>query len=76
MSTWWKDNGKHRPLASTIMPELQQLAEEADQRAQQSTSDNPFSDVKRDDDDEPSDSMTPEQRAEYEAAIANMRESA
>lgn len=76
MSAWWKDNGQHRPLAATIMPELQQLAEEADQRAQQSISDNPFADVPPADDEEPADSMTPEQRAEYEAAISGMRESA
>lgn len=64
MATWWKDNAKHRTLAGTIMPELQQIAEDAEKRALQVTSDNPFADMPPADEDEAGDSMTPEQRAE------------
>lgn len=77
-ATWWNsDEGKlARPVARTIMDELQAIASQAE-RDTVHNDDDPFAGRgSASDDDEAGDSMTPEQRAEYEAAIANMRDSA
>lgn len=68
-SEWWKANTDKRALANTILPELQELAEEAEKRARQNVSDDPFAGIPAADDDP----LTPEQRAELEAAEAEMR---
>lgn len=41
---WWQANADKRQLASTILPELQETAAEADRLAQQAVSDDPFAD--------------------------------
>lgn len=76
-ATWWNsDEGKlARPVARTIMDELQTIASQAE-RDTVHNDDDPFAGSAESSDDQPADSMTPEQRAEYEAAIAGMRESA
>ncbi|MBM3605114.1 MAG: hypothetical protein FJX25_10260 [Alphaproteobacteria bacterium] len=75
MRKWWGENPQKATIAKTILTELQDMADEADRDAQASN-DDPFADLPPADQDNTGDSMTPEQRAEYEAAIANMRESA
>ncbi|QBX34618.1 hypothetical protein E4191_07750 [Paracoccus liaowanqingii] len=69
MRSWWQANPQKAAIAKTILAELQDMAEAADADAK-AADDDPFADVPKADPDEPSDSMTPEQRAEYEAAIA------
>lgn len=73
MRAWWQENPKKAAIAKAILTELQDLAETADQDAASENSD-PFADRPAAEDDAGGDSMTPEQRAEYEAAIASMRE--
>lgn len=75
MRAWWQENPKKAAIAKAILTELQDLAETADQDAAAENSD-PFADRPPAEDDAGGDSMTPEQRAEYEAAIASMRENA
>ncbi|WP_313349345.1 AAA family ATPase [Paracoccus sp. (in: a-proteobacteria)] len=65
---WWKANEGQRPLANTILAELQALAADADKVAAQSASDDPFADVPPADD-----GLTEEQRAELAAAEAAFR---
>lgn len=75
MRTWWQENPQKADIAKAILAELQELAAAADREAE-TANDGPFADRPQPDEDEADDSMTPEQRAEYEAAIANMRQSA
>ena len=75
MRTWWQENPQKADIAKAILAELQELAAAADREAE-TANDDPFADRPQPDEDEAGDSMTPEQRAEYEAAIANMRQSA
>ncbi len=71
-SQWWKANVEHRALAATIMPELQALSVEADERAAVAADNDPFADMGRGEPDD--DGMTDEQRAELAAAEAAFRE--
>lgn len=62
-STWWKANADKRALANTILPELQEIAEAAEERARQTISDDPFANQPA-----AEDGPTPEQMAAAEAA--------
>lgn len=68
-ATWWKTNADKRQLANTILPELQELAEAAEERARQTISDDPFAGMAPAGDA----GMTPDQKAELEAVEAALR---
>lgn len=68
MRTWWKANPDQASVARTILAELQDLAAAADRDAAR-VEDDPFASAAEDD------GLTPEQRAEMEAAEAAFRAS-
>lgn len=63
-TAWWRANPDKRPLANTIIGELQALAAEADRIAEQAVSDDPFAGA----------GPTPEQIAAAEAAAREIAE--
>lgn len=63
-TAWWRANPDKRPLANTIIGELQDLAAEADRLAEQAVSDDPFASA----------APTPEQLAAAEAAAREAAE--
>ncbi|ABN75781.1 ATP-binding protein [Cereibacter sphaeroides] len=67
LRSWWKANPDNRPVANTILTELQDLAQKADHAATADDSD-PFAGAAD------SDGLTPQQRAEMEAAEKAFRE--
>ncbi|NPD16263.1 hypothetical protein HOY34_13770 [Xinfangfangia sp. D13-10-4-6] len=69
MRAWWKSASEaSRKVASTILPEPQEMAAKADGQAKQSVSDDPFASLTPATDDGP----TPEQIAAQEAAFAEL----
>ncbi|MCG6112900.1 MAG: ATP-binding protein [Paracoccus sp.] len=74
MRTWWQENPQKAAIAKAILVQLQDMAATADEEAA-TVNDDPFAErAPAEDDTATGDSMTSEQRAEYEAAIASMRE--
>lgn len=61
-SAWWKDNAPMRKLANTILPELQDLAADADRQLAAAENDDPFANA-------PADGPTPDQLAAQAAAF-------